>query len=127
MTESFEKPDERNPELAEQVDFLAEQVKTLALNLAINLARAKNQAQELTFMEKDFTRLINGSVEVIREIMAILRVFRNQEKMVYDPPSKSGQTDRIEKSLNEILSLSHEIQEVIAGIKNKKKQVDNYS
>jgi len=57
----------------------------------------------------------------------ILRVFRNQEKMVYDPPSKSGQTDRIEKSLNEILSLSHEIQEVIAGIKNKKKQVDNYS
>ncbi len=127
MTDLPEKPDERNPELAEQVDFLAEQVKTLALNLAINLARAKNQAQELTFMEKDFTRLINGSVEVIREIMAILRVFRNQEKMVYDPPSKSGQTDRIEKSLNEILSLSHEIQEVIAGIKNKKKQVDNYS
>ncbi len=127
MTDLPEKPEERNPELAEQVDFLAEQVKTLALNLAINLARAKNQAQELTFMEKDFTRLINGSVEVIREIMAILRVFRNQEKMVYDPPSKSGQTDRIEKSLNEILSLSHEIQEVIAGIKNKKKQVDNYS
>lgn len=116
----------QDPNLADQVDYLADQVKMLALNLAINLAKAKNDVQELAFMENEFTRLINGSVEVIREVNGILRVFKNEDKMVFDPPSRSGKLDRIEKSLNDIQDLSKNILEVISGIKQNRRQVDKY-
>jgi len=108
-----------------EIDALAEQVKVMALNLAINLARAKNEASELAFMEPDFTRLINGSVEVIKEITGLIRVARNEEKRVYTPPSRSDQLDRIENSLNDIAELSQNILGVIATIKKGKNQVDN--
>ncbi len=118
--------EERNPNLADQVDYLSDQVKMLALNLAINLAKAKNDVQELAFMENEFTKLINGSVEVIREVNGILRVFRNEDRMVYEPPSQSGKLDKIEKSLNDISDLSREILEIISGIKQSRKKVDKY-
>ena len=118
--------DPKDHALADQVDYLADQVKMLALNLAINLAKAKNDVQELAFMENEFTKLINGSVEVIREVSGILRVFRNEDKMVYDPPSRSDRFDRIEKSLHDIHDLSQDILEVISGIKNNRGQVDKY-
>ncbi len=127
MTEEEKKENtDPNPDLADQVDFLADQVKILALNLAINLAKAKNDVQELAFMEKEFTRLINGSVEVIREVSGILKVFRNEDRMVFDPPSQSGKLDRIEQSLNEIHSLSKEILDIIIGIKRNRGKVDKY-
>jgi len=115
-----------NPNLADQVDYLSDQVKMLALNLAINLAKAKQDVQELAFMENEFTKLINGSVEVIREVNGILKVFRNEDKMVYQPPSQSGKLDRIEKSLNEISELSKNILEIISGIKQNRRKVDKY-
>ncbi|SYZ74245.1 hypothetical protein TRIP_C60515 [Candidatus Zixiibacteriota bacterium] len=123
-------PEGKNPEVggdwSMQVDELANQVKMLALNLAISLARNKNQAAELAYLEPEFTRLINGSVEVIREVAAIMRSFRNEEKMVYSPPSQSEKLDRIETSLNEILSLSQSILKTVADIKKRKGKVDNY-
>jgi hypothetical protein len=96
------------------------------LNLAINLARNKSQAVELAHLEPEFTRLINGSVEVIREVASIIRSFRNEEKMVYTPPSESDKLDRIETSLNEILNLSQGILKTVADIKKRKGKVDNY-
>jgi len=118
--------EEQNPNLADQVDYLSDQVKMLALNLAINLAKAKNDVQELAFMENEFTKLINGSVEVIREVNGILKVFRNEDRMVYEPPSQSGKLDKIEKSLNDISELSRDILGIISGIKQSRKKVDKY-
>lgn len=118
--------EEQNPNLADQVDYLSDQVKMLALNLAINLAKAKNDVQELAFMENEFTRLINGSVEVIREVNGILKVFRNEDRMVYEPPSQSGKLDKIEQSLNDISELSRDILGIISGIKQSRKKVDKY-
>ncbi len=109
-----------------QIDDLANQVKVLALNLAISLAKTKNQTAELSFLEPEFTKLINGSVEVIREIAGILRTFRNEEKMVYAPPSQSEKLDRIETSLSEIHLLSQNILKTISEIKKRKGKVDNY-
>ncbi|MEP0828374.1 MAG: hypothetical protein HRF51_07605 [bacterium] len=109
-----------------QIDELAGQVKVLALNLAISLAKAKNDLKELTVLEPEFTRLINGSVEVIKEITTMLKAFRNEEKMVYTPPSQNEKVDRIEGSLNEILSLSQAILKTVGEIKKKRGMVDNY-
>ena len=107
-----------------ELNSLAEQVKILALNLAINLAKAKHNTRELAFMEPQFTKLVHGSVEVIKEITAIMRVFRNEEKMVYTPPASREKLNNIETSLNEILNLSQKVLTVIADIKNKKNNVD---
>lgn len=114
----------KTDEWVSELSTLAEQVKILALNLAINLAKAKHDARELAFMEPQFTRLVHGSVEVIKEITAMLRVFRNEEKMVYNPPASEKKLDHIETSLNEILNLSQKVLAVIADIKKKKSNVD---
>lgn len=111
---------------ANEVDTLAEQVKMLALNLAINLARSKDNVKELTFLESDFTKLINGSVEVIKEITSIAKAFRNEGKMVYAPPNSSGNLDQIETTLNEISSLSQNVLRTISEIKKRKGHVDKF-
>ncbi|MCX6826017.1 MAG: hypothetical protein NTV06_01925 [candidate division Zixibacteria bacterium] len=127
MTGEIDKSDqEAKKDWFIEIDELASQVKTLALNLAIGLAQAKNEMSELTYLEPEFTKLINGSVDVIREVMAILKTFRNEDKMVYSPPSNSDKLDRIEVALNEILSLSQGVLKTIADIKNKNRKVDNY-
>jgi methyl-accepting chemotaxis protein len=113
-------------DLSAQVNELADQVKTLALNLAINLARSKNEIQDLTKLEPEFTKLINGSVEVVKEVSAILKAFRNEDKMVYSPRSNSQKLDRIESSLNEILNLSKSVLKSIYEIKRQNRQVDKY-
>ena len=110
----------------QQVDELADQVKMLALNLALNLARSKDEISELTVLEPEFTKLVNGSVDVIKEVTTILRAFRNEEKMVYSPNSGNLKLDRIETSLNEILTLSKNVLDSINKIKKQKDQVDKY-
>ncbi len=126
MSEERQHSDGDDAGLSKQVNCLTQQVKTLALNLAINLAKSRDDIKDLTFMEKEFTQLIGGTVDVLKEVTQILNVYRNESRMVYDPPSSSDKLDRIEGSLNEILSLSHNILEIIASIKKKNNQVDNY-
>lgn len=116
-----------NRKWVDNVNSMAEQVRILALNLAINLAREKKNIKELTFLEPDFTKLIYGSVDVIKEISVILKAFQNEEKMIYAPPSSSGKLDHIESSLNEILNLSRNILEVITRIKEEGGNVDKKS
>ncbi|UCD94054.1 MAG: hypothetical protein JSU69_09825 [Candidatus Zixiibacteriota bacterium] len=109
-----------------QVEALAEEVKILALNLAINLAKSRDQMRDLKFLEPEFTKLINSSVEVIREINSIVRAFRHEEKMAYAPQKDSRSLDQIESSLNEILGLSRRVLETVSHLKKTKNQVDSY-
>lgn len=113
-----------NEKWVDNVNSMAEQVRILALNLAINLAREKKNIKELTFLEPDFTQLIYSSVDVIKEISVILKAFQNEEKMIYAPPSSSGKLDHIETSLNEILNLSQNVLKIITRIKEKSHKVD---
>ena len=115
---------EINEKWVDNVNSMAEQVRILALNLAINLAREKKNIKELTFLEPDFTKLIYGSVDVIKEISVILKAFQNEEKMIYSPPSSSGKLDHIESSLNEILNLSRNVLDTISRIKEDGNKVD---
>ena len=116
-----------NEKWVDNVNSMAEQVRILALNLAINLAREKKNIKELTFLEPDFTKLIYGSVDVIKEISVILKVFQNEEKMIYAPPLSSGKLDHIESSLNEILNLSRNVLNTISRIKEEGQKVDKNS
>jgi len=119
-------PEMDDQDYLKQVDILAEQVRMLALNLAINLARNKDDLKDLTFMEPEFTKLINGSVEVIKQISDIMRAFRNEDKMAYSTPRADGGIDRIEASLNDILKISQQVLHNISEMKKRKSKISKY-
>jgi len=89
--------------ILEEVDSLNEEVKVLALNLAIYLAKKKAGSDQISRLEPEFMRLVNGTIKVVREISAILNAANHLEKMVYNPPSSSLGKDQIEIRLNAIL------------------------
>ncbi len=111
MPQPLEKKHERELRLLEEVDNLSAEVHTLALNLAIYLAKVKAQtrSEELSRLEPEFIRLVNGTVKVVQEMTTILNAARNMERMVYEPPSSTVTKDRIESRLQDILNQCGEI------------------
>lgn len=109
-----------------QIDGLTDQVKTLALNLAITLAREKKQIKDLTLLEPDFTKLINGSVDVIKEVTEIIRTLQGDGKRSDLKSLDDKNLIRIENSLNEIHDLSKNVLKTVAAMKKGKSKVDNY-
>ncbi len=105
MSKSIDRKRQRDVQLVSEVDNLGEEVKTLALNLAIYLAKAKTQTggETLNRMEPEFIRLVNGTVHVVQEMTLILNAARNMERMIYDVPSGSLQQDRLEARLRSLL------------------------
>jgi len=94
---------DRQLNLVDQVDGLSEEVKVLALNLAIYLAKAKSDSEALSQLEPDFIRLVNGTVLVLQEIGRIISAARNAETLVYDVSSGQLRRDQIELRLRSIL------------------------
>jgi methyl-accepting chemotaxis protein len=120
------RPGNKQPQGADlvgQVDELADQVKNLALNLAITLAREKERVKDLKIIEPEFTHLINKSVGVVREITNILMSIGAEE------PRMTVGSDRlmtIEKSLEEILIVAENVLKEIRVLKQRKGMVDKY-
>ena len=92
-------------ELVDAVDELGEDTKDLALKLALYLAKvkAKGSSDQLRRMEPDFVRLVNNTVKVVQELATVLNAARNQEKMIYEPPSGTAGKDQIESRLDLIM------------------------
>ena len=127
MTQKNFNINERGHEdLIREVEDLTEQVKILALNLALTLAREKKQIKDLTLLEPEFTKLVNGSVDVIKEISEILRALQSDKIAESSSTIKGKNLARIETSLNEILTLSQNVLKAVTSIKNGKRKVDKY-
>lgn len=90
-------------DLMARVDQLSEEAKTMALNLAICLAKLKGHSEELKLMEPEFVSLINGTISVIRDITTILNAANNLDRLVYTVPSGQVERDKIETKLSDIL------------------------
>ncbi len=116
---TIDRKHQRSLTLVEDVDNLSEEVRTLALNLAIYLAKVKSQTQseKLNQMEPDFIKLVNGTVRVVQELTAILNAARNMERMIYDVPSGKVPQDRTEQRLRSILDQCGEILTTLAESK----------
>jgi len=89
--------------MVDKVDGLADEVRILALNLAIYLAKAKPNSKQLNRMEPEFIRLVNGTVKAAQEIANLIAAARHMETMVYDIPSGNLTNDHIEVKLRSIL------------------------
>ena len=105
----------KNLDMINEVDELNEEVKTLALNLAIYLAKAKaSQASDkINKLEPEFIRLVNGTVKVVQELTFTLNAARNNETMVYELPSGNLKMDEIEFKLKAIVKQCSNLMEVL--------------
>ena len=90
-------------ELVNQVEELNEEAKSLALNLAIYLAKRKKNSEKLSIMEPDFIKLVNGTIKVVHEVTHIVNAAKNMEKMLYEIPSGSMEYNQLEHKLRSIL------------------------
>jgi hypothetical protein len=90
-------------DLIATVDKLNEDVKQLALNLALYLAKVKKDSHTITRMEPQFIRLVNSTIKVVKEIAVIVRAAANTQNMVYNPPDGTAIKDQIEVRLNSVL------------------------
>jgi len=95
-------PPEGNALIA-TVDKLNEDVKQLALSLALYLAKAKKDSHTINKLEPQFIRLVNSTIKVVKEIAVVVRAAANMEKVVYNPPSGTAIKDQIEVRLNSVL------------------------
>lgn len=102
-----------DPAIIEQVDQLNEEVKVLALNLAIYLARAKGRSATLSRLEPEFIQLVNGAVKVVQELAGVINAARNMEKMINDLPDRGSEPDPIECRLRAILTQCHRIMQTL--------------
>jgi len=92
-----------------QVEELGEEVKNLAINIAIYLAKSKTNSDVINQMEPEFIRLVNGTVKVVHELTNIINAARNMEKMVYELPSDSNLKDHLEIKLKDIVKQCNQI------------------
>ena len=118
------KPDEDSArdadlEVLSEVDALSEEIKTLALNLALYLAKAKSKADSAEFarLEPEFIRLVNGTVKLVNEIARVINAARNREIMLYEVPDGKLPVDQIEVRLQAILDQCTRILNCLSQVK----------
>jgi hypothetical protein len=112
-------------EFARKVEFLAEEVKLLAINLAVTLAKAQNRSRALKDMEPQFTDLIRRANDTSRQVADVLQAFRSRTRGQYGLPASSeivekrGAYDAIEARLNYVYDLSRDIINQITDLKRQ--------
>lgn len=116
------KKENQNEDFVEYIENLNEEVKSLALNLAIYLAKAKSSSQQLSHMEPDFIRLVNGTVKVVQDVTLIINAAKSKETLVYDVPSGNMRSDHLENKLNSILDQCRQILNELAVHQEKTPQ-----
>lgn len=102
----MDKIDKKSPETIDvvaEVESLSAEIKDMAVDLAIYLARAQHSATELKSLEPDFIRLINGSVKVVAQLGQIVKSARQKDKIVYELPEPGRSRDQVETRLKSIL------------------------
>lgn len=95
----------------DHISNLNEEVKTLAINMAVYLAKIKSKSEEVSHLEPEFIKLINGTVKVVQEVTKIINAAQNKEKIIFEIPSGEITTDQIENKLNSILEQCQVIME----------------
>lgn len=94
---------EESLQFVDHIDSLNNDVKSLAINMAIYLAKIKSKSEAINHLEPEFIKLVNGTIKVVRQVTHIINAAKNKEKMVYEIPSGNITTDQIESKLNSIL------------------------
>ena len=115
---------QRRLKLAAEVEEISTEVKLLAINLAIVIAKIQNGRTPLKGMDDDFTELISRVTHTTGQVSDILSAFQNEKTLLFSLPASSkiieqrGAYDKIEASLNLVYQLSQQIIQSIKQIEN---------
>jgi hypothetical protein len=121
VKQSAQTPDQ----LAAEVEFLADEVKLLAINLAIALANLQGQGRGMKELEPRFTELIRRANDTSLQVSEALRAFRSRTGRQCGLPASSevvvkrGAYDGVEARLNHIYDLSRDIIREITKLKSQ--------
>lgn len=113
--------------LAAEVAEVSSEVKLLAMNLAIIVAKIQNSSKPLIGMDEDFTELISRVNRTTNQIDDVLKAFNAQKTMLYSLPASTkvieqrGAYDKIEASLNQAYELSQKITRSIQELEHFKR------
>lgn len=111
--------------LARETEELAEEVKLMAINLAITLAKVRSREQTIKDMEPQFSELVKRANEASHQVTAILQGILNQKKMasggtaVIGEQPQPGIYNKLEVALNYVNDLSQNIIKTITRIKTQ--------
>lgn len=86
-----------------QADALTEEVKALALHLAVYVAKAKADSSKVSRLEPEFMKLVNGTVKVVQELAILIRTAGNAENSATSPSAYISQSSDLETRLRAIL------------------------
>ena len=111
--------------MADEVDYLAGEVKILAINMAITLAKMRCREKQLGKLEPQFTELIKKANDTSQQVTEMLKVFKNKKRMVSGLPASSeiiekrGAYDSMEAKLNHVYQLSQEMMIMLSKLKQQ--------
>jgi hypothetical protein len=111
--------------MVEDVFQLVEEVKLLAINLAVAMARLKRDNLPTDLLEPHVSNLINQAVAASDKVRVVLEATRGQRALLYElPPSsetsaRRGAYDQIEQSLLHVHDLSQYVIESITRLTGK--------
>lgn len=86
-----------------QADALTEEVKALALHLAVYVARVKAGSSKVSRLEPEFMKLVNGTVKVVQELAILIRTAGNAEDSAVSPLAGKPRPEGLESRLRTIL------------------------
>ena len=106
-------------DIARQAETLASEVRLLAVNLAVMVAKIQRRQKNIRDLEPQFADLIKKANDTAQQVSNVVMAYHNQQKMICALPASSeviairGAYDKIEATLNSVYELSCHIQETL--------------
>jgi hypothetical protein len=113
-------------DLTAEVDYLAEEMKLMAINLAIAVAKQQQRNDSLRAMEPQFGELIQRANAAAERVTDTIKVFRATRRMTSTLPASTdiidqrGAYDSIEAKLLYVYRLSRQLLDDIGRLSRKK-------
>ncbi len=113
-------------ELLDTVEKFSDLMQAMTFELALLLARLKQDQplHDIHKQEARFLRLINGAVDIVKNVNSLAKAARETDPLVFDPPS--GTTTALDMQMTEITRILAEI-ELQLRHKGLGNQSDTYS
>jgi len=108
-----------------EVEYLAAEVKLLAINLAIHLAKVHDRKRVFRDMDARFTELITKATDASEKVTELLRRFQTHRKLTTALPASSeivdkrGGYDALEAKLQYVFELSQDMIQTIGKLKRQ--------
>jgi hypothetical protein len=114
-----------------KAEHLAGEVKLLAINLAVTLARVQNHSLQIRQLEPQFTELIRRANDTAVQVADVAKAFQHQKLMISSIPASSeiitlrGAFDKTEATLNYVLELSNKMVEILTQLQAQRPEGTN--